>query len=1206
MTEIEGEEEPFVPAPQSWFEEEQPVDDASGIDTRVRSPKELPLENGTLTDHCVFQSRQTPTRSFRDRTMESARRKQVVVRQQDVGSPLPSPSWNEISSQVLPLAAKELLTSSFQRICYLSRKTYYKGLWHRQYSELGNNTGGYFRDSDALPHSVTNHDNVADGDRVLPNLPPFSCLPWVDRQLVKEWRTYIPHDDDTTDQIYGDETSKRDNCSSDETEEDDFSRARTLVPIPVDRPQWCEAESCHECRKVFGPTRLRHHCRLCGHSYCQAHSSLQHRLPHLGYDPNVPERVCGRCKRLLLAQNLAERVAWRRARCRDYLEGTLTPYFETGVDTLEDVALRITHAALSMAKSIPLGAQATVAVETVDVLRKHGLNGIYTIMLRQEFLAAADLLRKALGINRTAWPLSVHELSAAIFYALAQHRAMRGMNPEREEWSHRIRLTNVPLFPGGALPPLQIADDAAILPEMSASSVRLGDSSVSLKIPVDSTDFETSLRDETYQVEPVCESISNSTLASLIFYAPIALNFIYATKEVDMQLLAAQQGWRLVYAYLEQEVGHKDSDRPASALFVHEDQKIACIAVRGTATIHDIVMDIRQIPVPFPESDVEQTREGDWTAISRGQGLAVCGMAGAAANLYREHIDSLLLLAKQGYRIRLTGHSLGGGVATLLGVLLLRELKRLPEVDQMDVPLRVYSYGPTACVDAQLADFVKPFVTTIIHHDDVVPRMTPESCRGLLKHLLHIRETWVKDHLENDILAITSRAKTAWAPRLRSGFTMGNSSVSNNGCYRSSSSLKRYYRKQMKRGKDTLLLMKEKLIGEEDAEDSTLNEIDLEQSKHVVASLSLSEGNETLPGVCIEKKNQSDVAWHETKMLVDYLGDVDSESEGVVIDGDEFFDTEDLIESESESEDSGRVSDDPIAQSMLEERRSQRVGTDSTGIANSQFTTLVIAALENADSVSQTFAEVHDDREVDDGPGAVILEDSPLPRLYLPGRIAHVYSHRGVYKAAYVPRTFLEIRRISLAGNMLSDHKSEAYYKGLLEVRSVRQATEDPPRWTAFDEDNTWYAYDFGRCGYKGRCHSLATFSCSSCCANRFTWASTSDSEAQEARDKHNCRSCGTLVCNPCSLNRIPLPSIGLTVPTRVCDRCYNDIDGMLTGPKGMTSSYLDDSGIRIGELEMEDASVTVGTRPERQRIRRSTVVDELANRIHSSPLICS
>ena len=127
------------------------------------------------------------------------------------------------------------------------------------------------------------------------------------------------------------------------------------------------------------------------------------------------------------------------ARCRDYLSGDLTPYFETGVDTVEDAALRLARAAIAMARSIPLGAQATVAVETLEVLRRHGLKGVYGLILRKEFMAAAELLCRVTGIDRRSWPLSVHELSAAVFYALARHRLLRGMDPEREHRIHAVK-----------------------------------------------------------------------------------------------------------------------------------------------------------------------------------------------------------------------------------------------------------------------------------------------------------------------------------------------------------------------------------------------------------------------------------------------------------------------------------------------------------------------------------------------------------------------------------------------------------------------------------------------------------------------------------------------------------------------------------------------------------------------------------------------
>ena len=220
----------------------------------------------------------------------------------------------------------------------------------------------------------------------------------------------------------------------------------------------------------------------------------------------------------------------------------------------------------------------------------------------------------------------------------------------------------------------------------------------------------------------------------------------------------------------------------------------------------------------------------------------------------------------------------------------------------------------------------------------------------------------------------------------------------------------------------------------------------------------------------------------------------------------------------------------------------------------------------------------------DEGPGAVVLEEIPLPRMFIPGNIVHIYSHRGTYKATFVPRAFRELRRISLAGNMLADHTTKGYYESLLEVRSVRHAEELPPRWTAFDEDDTC-----------------------SCCASRFTWASTSDSAAQEARDKHNCRSCGTLVCNPCSSKSMPLPSIGVTVPVRVCDRCYHDLSGILTGGVIMRNSYLMDetgkNGMACSNSLAKSTSEPSRGKPERYRERRSVVVDDLARRIKQSAL---
>eukprot|EP00639_Heterosigma_akashiwo_P032772 CAMPEP_0194736996 /NCGR_PEP_ID=MMETSP0296-20130528/79443_1 /TAXON_ID=39354 /ORGANISM="Heterosigma akashiwo, Strain CCMP2393" /LENGTH=106 /DNA_ID=CAMNT_0039646773 /DNA_START=103 /DNA_END=424 /DNA_ORIENTATION=+ len=69
-----------------------------------------------------------------------------------------------------------------------------------------------------------------------------------------------------------------------------------------------------------------------------------------------------------------------------------------------------------------------------------------------------------------------------------------------------------------------------------------------------------------------------------------------------------------------------------------------------------------------------------------------------------------------------------------------------------------------------------------------------------------------------------------------------------------------------------------------------------------------------------------------------------------------------------------------------------------------------------------------------------------------------------------------------MVGNMVEDHGSGKYFSALFEVRDVRAAREAPPAWVPFDATD--------------RCQV---------CAAEFTWASTSSSDAQANRDKHNC-----------------------------------------------------------------------------------------------------
>jgi len=822
-------------------------------------------------------------------------------------------------SQSIPILLNEYTTSALSKSIHKLRIEYnkYGPQKYLRASDIGNVSGRgyYFATSTTTSTSNTDDDDSVNDEITMETIKQnsivigtsqskdehldqlclssgetvqFTTLPWIERQLVHEWRTYewktrtkengVEEKNTSSDQQiegYQDNTCKGEDEDLDCIDSNEYERARTIAPRPLPKPQWEKATSCYSCQQIFSPSLHRHHCRRCGHSYCNAHSNHVHKLPHLGYDCTVPERVCKSCKVVLDSRDLEERVSWRLARCRDYLDGELTPYFETGVDTVEDVAKRITRLAISLARKIPLGAQAYVALETVEVLRKHGLKGVYGLLLRKEFLAAADLLCRVLGINKKNWPLSVHELSAAIFYALAQHRALRGVRPDGEEMIHSLKVASkndnidqddspykksLVSTPSSSQPSLPVVhEDHVVESENEQDDDEAGDTVVYeghhnsildetdvydpssekvvdlLTMSVSKTANHASkssgegqmkenaseeakavghgegTKDNTATTtqtnlpfDPVCEHVPNTLISSLLFYAPLALDFIYAECEVDMQLLAAQQGWRLVYASLDQNHHHTTdgtegsldmnnenfSDKPASALFAHDEQKIACFSIRGTASIQDVVTDIRATPVPFPQEeekedlgskDVDSTHsdkseEESWTSIFQGSGLALCGMAGAAENLFKEAIDSLLYLALSGYKIRIVGHSLGGGVASLLGLLVLRHFEKqgMSSSINEDGFVRVFSYGTPSCVDARLADhpLTLDLCTSVVLHDDVVPRLTPTSVRGLLKHLLYIRETWVKTHLSDDLNAITERAYHVWPERIRGSFTL--------------------------------------------------------------------------------------------------------------------------------------------------------------------------------------------------------------------------------------------------------------------------------------------------------------------------------------------------------------------------------------------------------------------------------------------------
>eukprot|EP01041_Mallomonas_annulata_P006796 gene6796-13763_t len=720
------------------------------------------------------------------------------------------------------------------------------------------------------------------------------------------------------------------------------------------RPTYQESIACTACGKMFGVSLFRHHCRCCGLSFCGNHSGQSRPLPRYGLPLAV--RVCEPCAGRVDAECREDLILWRVLRTQSFLRGDLLPYFSTDVDRSVDKAMRVAEGTLYVVRNtLSLNYYAKLSLNAVDLLSRYGMSGLTGVLLRKDFVEAAETLKRVSSLE-VQHPLSLHELTACTYYKLALDRGLRGCDPEGEHCMHLHQHQH-----------LEGNNDAGI----NASGIFLNG------------------------IEDNDSYVPDIEIDEAIRYAPFALAFVYEEQSTEMQRLAAQQGYQTIFV-------HTDAapEKPAFALFASTStstmsQKHAILSVRGTASLQDVVTDVRTLPQRFqpPEFIIDRalsTRSSDifnaspadtqivsfdpanrdvetpwtaeqweWDAVPEAESYVCGGIFRAALWVLEEVGPALMELHRSGTRIVFVGHSLGAAVCVLMTALL---RTRVPG-------LRCWAYGCPSCVDAQLADELRDegVLTSVVLHDDVVPRLTPSSIRSLMKDLLVFREQ-VFRHVEDDWTDVLHRASRLWSPRWRE---------------------------------------------------------ETSSSYHKTSS----------------KQSQT-----QTKTQTQTAADLYSPSSN-----------EEMVLSDELSCGDVAVGGDPVH-----------------------------------------------------------VAERPLAHVWLPGRVLHIYAHRGLYKISAVPRTFVSLRRIEVQGNIFDNHKSRAIMEALLEVRSVRRASKEAPMWTPFSAS-----------GVCERCRAA------------FTWHTTCQGRAQEMRERHNCRCCGALVCGPCSLHREPVPSLGLRTPSRVCDQCF-------------------------------------------------------------------
>lgn len=199
--------------------------------------------------------------------------------------------------------------------------------------------------------------------------------------------------------------------------------------------------------------------------------------------------------------------------------------------------------------------------------------------------------------------------------------------------------------------------------------------------------------------------------------------------------------------------------KPAFTILVDHKTKSFLLLIRGTHSIKDTLTAATGAVVPFHHSVVH---EGGVSNLVLG--YAHGGMVAAARWIAKLSIPSLTegLDKYPDYKLKIVGHSLGGGTAALL-TFVLRERKEWSTACCV-------AFAPAACMTWELADSCNEFITSVINGADLVPTFSAASMDDLRTEVT--ASAWIND-LRNQIeqtriLSTVYRSATALGSRLPS------------------------------------------------------------------------------------------------------------------------------------------------------------------------------------------------------------------------------------------------------------------------------------------------------------------------------------------------------------------------------------------------------------------------------------------------------
>ncbi|XP_019424670.1 PREDICTED: uncharacterized protein LOC109333607 isoform X2 [Lupinus angustifolius] len=166
--------------------------------------------------------------------------------------------------------------------------------------------------------------------------------------------------------------------------------------------------------------------------------------------------------------------------------------------------------------------------------------------------------------------------------------------------------------------------------------------------------------------------------------------------------------------------------KPAFTIIRDTQSKCLLLLIRGTHSIKDTLTAATGAVAPFHHSVLS-----DGGVSNLVLGYAHCGMVAAARWIAKLSTPTLLKAIGEcpDYKVKIVGHSLGGGTAALL-TYILREQKEFSSSTCV-------AFAPAACMTWELAESGKNFITTIINGSDLVPTFSTSSVDDLRSEVEH-------------------------------------------------------------------------------------------------------------------------------------------------------------------------------------------------------------------------------------------------------------------------------------------------------------------------------------------------------------------------------------------------------------------------------------------------------------------------------------